>query len=308
MRPESASLALAEAARHGRASNPMRARRRLANELRRLREAAGFTQITFAECMEWSTSTQIRYENGTVPLKRQVIHSVLRALGVDDDEIAARWQGLAREARRPAWWRDYGAVLDATVVRVLAQEASAVQIRCYEGMWIPDLLQTPVYALAERFVVAAPYVAPPDVAAEVYRNRTGLLYAPDGPRATFLVCESALHRRLAGVGIDEHAEQLTALLDWIDRDNVTVRVVPFGAPAHRGYKGSGFTHYDLDDGSLGCASIYEPAGAIRSFTAERDMAVLLDDFADIETKAADEAETRRLIEHVRSRFRLARTG
>src|SRR4051794_19865525 len=86
-----------------RGQGPTIRRRRLASELRRLREAADLTIDEVGEKLECSASKVSRIETGHVGVTPRDARDMLELYGLTGDEREALVQ-LAREARKPGWW------------------------------------------------------------------------------------------------------------------------------------------------------------------------------------------------------------
>src|SRR5580692_569638 len=90
--------------------NPTLRARRLALELLRRREAAGFTREEAARQLEWSTSTIFRIETGRSRPQPGNVRVLLELYGVSGSERDGLIR-LAREARQPGWWHSFRDVL-----------------------------------------------------------------------------------------------------------------------------------------------------------------------------------------------------
>jgi transcriptional regulator with XRE-family HTH domain len=119
-------------------------RRRLAAELRRLREAAQLTLEETAARMDCSTSKISRIESGQVGVSARDVRDLLRIYGVPEDQQASLVD-LAREARQKGWWQAYSSV-QPHLATYLGLEHAASHIRLYRTSRVPTLLQTPDYA------------------------------------------------------------------------------------------------------------------------------------------------------------------
>jgi transcriptional regulator with XRE-family HTH domain len=86
-------------------STPTVQRRRLASELRKLREAADLTMEQAAGEVKLSKSTLSRIENGQVGVQPRTVAALLKLYGVADADAAGLVQ-LARDARQHGWWYD----------------------------------------------------------------------------------------------------------------------------------------------------------------------------------------------------------
>jgi transcriptional regulator with XRE-family HTH domain len=119
-------------------------RRRLAAELRRLREAAGLTIDQVAEALECSSSKISRIETEQVSATPRDVRDMLSLYGVEGQQRDALLQ-VSREARQKGWWFQYRDLPEATLVGL---EAAASSLRIWEPIRIPALFQTREYARA----------------------------------------------------------------------------------------------------------------------------------------------------------------
>ena len=87
--------------------SPTVRRRRLASELRRLREAARLTCDDVAARLECSASKISRIETGRVLVSPRDVRDLLTIYGVPDDQHDSLIQ-LARQSRQKGWWHAYG--------------------------------------------------------------------------------------------------------------------------------------------------------------------------------------------------------
>ncbi|WP_236788498.1 helix-turn-helix transcriptional regulator [Amycolatopsis sp. GM8] len=215
-----------------RGQGPTIRRRRLASELRRLREAADLTIDEVGEKLECSASKVSRIETGHVGVTPRDARDMLELYGLTGDEREALVQ-LAREARKPGWWHAYKEVFTGTFVGL---EADASSMRAFQALLVPGLLQTEPYA---REVIRA---MRPDsdesetekrVAARLARQQ--LLTDPTPPDYWAVIDEAVLHRVVGGPEV--MLKQTKRLLEVGQSPHVTIQVVPFTAGAHPGMEG-----------------------------------------------------------------------
>jgi transcriptional regulator with XRE-family HTH domain len=210
--------------------------RRLGQRLRNLRENGSLGPDEAARRLGWSRPKLVRFETGTTVPRPADVTVMCELYGAGSDEQALLVQ-LAGDAGKRGWWNAYGDVFTGSYV---ADEAIAIQIRTWEPLLVPGLLQT------EKYTWALFQTRWPDDAEGVQRRvmarmaRRTLLSRPDAPSLVAIVDEAAL-RRPVGSG-EAMREQLRELLR--PRENVTVRVVPFAAGAHPGLEG-GFVLLDF---------------------------------------------------------------
>ncbi|QWF77515.1 helix-turn-helix domain-containing protein [Amycolatopsis sp. CA-230715] len=215
-----------------RGQGPTVRRRRLASELRRLRESADLTIDEVGEKLECSASKISRIETGHVGVTPRDVRDMLELYGMAGEEREALVQ-LAREARKRGWWHAYNEVFTGAFVGL---EADASSLRAFQALLVPGLLQTERYTLS---VIRAMRPGADDdeisrrVAARMARQQ--LLADPNPPEYWAVIDEAVLHRMVGGP--DVMAEQLERLLRVAEQPHVTIQVVPFGAGAHPGMEG-----------------------------------------------------------------------
>ena len=125
--------------------SPTVRRRRLALELRRLREAARLTCEEVAEHLECSASKISRVETGRVSVSPRDVRDMLELYGVPDQQRDSLVQ-LARDSRQKGWWHAYSDTIQPQFATYVGLESAASEIRVYEVNLIPGLLQTEEYA------------------------------------------------------------------------------------------------------------------------------------------------------------------
>jgi transcriptional regulator with XRE-family HTH domain len=219
-------------------SSPTVKRRRLAAELRALREQAGLTLEEVAGRLEWSSGKISRIENARVGVLPRDVKFLLNVYGVDEDTDP--WNellGLARESRQKGWWRDFGDAVPEGFETFVGLEAEAAALRTFEPECVPGLLQSEDYARA--VIRASMLTAPEDEIARhvaVRMARQGRLSGADAPSLWVVLGEAAIRRAVGGAAVMR--TQLARLLNASDRASVTLQVLPFSAGAHPGLDGA----------------------------------------------------------------------
>src|SRR5215469_7359923 len=127
--------------------SPTVRRRRLALELRRLRESAKLTCEEVAERLECSASKISRVETGRVSVSPRDVRDMLEIYGVPEDQRDSLMQ-LARDSRQKGWWHAYGDTVQPHLATYLGLESAASEMRIYNLSRIQALLQTEDYARA----------------------------------------------------------------------------------------------------------------------------------------------------------------
>jgi transcriptional regulator with XRE-family HTH domain len=210
------------------AQSPTVRRRRLALELRRLREAAKLTCEEVAEQLECSASKISRVETGRVSVSPRDVRDMLEIYKVPDLQREALVQ-LARESRQKGWWHAYADNLQPHVATYLGMESAASEIRIYEVNLIPGLLQTEEYA---RAVLTAGTVSSPrsDVERQVALKMERQRLAMTSPQVWAVLDEAALRRQVGGPEVMR--VQLEYLRELGGVRNVRLQIIPFGGGAH----------------------------------------------------------------------------
>ena len=224
--------------------------RRLAAQLRELREAAGLTQEEVSERTGKDRSTVYRLESAQQRPQRSTLIQLLDLYGVAKprkDELLT----MLREAGQRGWMRPYRAELPETYSDYISFEDEAREICNYQSLFIPGLLQTEAYARAQLHGTW-PSASDQDVETRVAARmeRQPVLAKDDAPRFWAIIDEAAL-RRLVG-GRDVMRDQIARLLEMRQQANVTIQVIPFHVGAHPGMDGSFviLNFPDADDPSI----------------------------------------------------------
>ncbi|MFC7729569.1 helix-turn-helix transcriptional regulator [Actinomadura keratinilytica] len=206
--------------------------RRLARELRRLRENLGLTLQDVADRLDWSRATVSRVETGQTRPKVADVARMLELYGVPSPDRDALIT-LARDAGQRGWWTAYADVFAGSYV-ALEDEASA--IRTWDPQLVHGLLQTEDYA---RAVITAGRMLPGRTEIErriaARKVRQKLLDRENAPLLHVVLDEAVLHRPLGGASVMN--AQLRKLSVMTERPNVTVQVLPYAAGEHAGLDG-----------------------------------------------------------------------
>jgi len=209
--------------------SPTVRRRRLALELRRLREAAKLTCEDVAARLECSASKISRVETGRVSVSPRDVRDMLEIYGVPEDERESLVQ-LARESRQKGWWHAFGDAVQPHLATYLGLESAASEVRIYKAARIPSLLQTEAYA---RAMLAAGHGTTwhwhEDRHLPLIMERQRQARA--NPPLVWVVLDEAAIRRQVG-GREIMREQLEHLIELTSTPNVFLQVIPFGGGAY----------------------------------------------------------------------------
>lgn len=240
--------------------SPLIRRRRLACELRRLREQAGLTSEQLARASGLNRSRLSRFETADRVPGVGDVNAILQALGIEDD---TQWHALvqmAEDAAERGWWVGYGAAMGDRQAVYADLEYGATTVREYMSFVIPGLLQSTEYtrSRAELSRKQARLPADPrsvDRAVEAKVMRARMLRRPDGPQYEAVIDEAAIRRPAAPPDV-MHA-QLLHLVDVAARDDrVTILVLPLRAQIEDYWlPRSPFSIYDYADGDPAAAAV-----------------------------------------------------
>src|SRR5690242_12104889 len=197
--------------------SPTVRRRRIAAELKRLREERGLTLDHAARELGVARSTMSRVENAQVSVRPGDVRTLLELYKLEPADIDALVQ-VARDARQRGWWQTYSDVLPSWFEVYVGLEQAASEISTFEVALVPGLLQTADYA---RAVIEAELPdAPP---AEVDR-RTELRMKRQHDEARpdlWVVLDEAVIRRVVG-GAPTMRAQLERLAEAAESPGQTV--------------------------------------------------------------------------------------
>ncbi|WP_078871596.1 helix-turn-helix domain-containing protein [Streptomyces caatingaensis] len=214
--------------------NPTVRRRRLGQELRKLRELKGMTAEEVAERLLVSQSKISRLENGRRSISQRDVRDLCGVYGVEDHRIVDSLMQMAKESRQQGWWHAFG---DIPYSVYIGLETDAASLRIYEASVVPGILQTPGYATA---VTEGSW--PEATAAEIERRvqvrmrRQERITDPDNPLRLWAVIDESAVRRIVGTRATM-CEQLEHLVQLSLQPYITVQILPFDVGAHPGMYG-----------------------------------------------------------------------
>ncbi|MEU3736779.1 helix-turn-helix transcriptional regulator [Streptomyces sp. NPDC032198] len=198
------------------------------SELRRLREAAGLKQGQLGSCIFCTASLIGQIETAKKVPTRDFSERVDAALGTDG--VFSRLVGLVLRSQLPTWFQQYAEL-----------ETRATAISSFQCQLVYGLLQTEDYA---RAVLHAGWTDKLDEAVAARMERQRILSRHRPPLVWVVLDEAVLYRPFGGHEIMRN--QLRHLLDFRERREVRIQVLPFGAAQHPATVGS-FNVLRFDD-------------------------------------------------------------
>lgn len=202
-------------------------RRRIARELRHLRERAGMTLEQAARQLDMSKSNLSRIENAQIGIKPRDVRAALALYQVTGTDAEALID-IARGAQQRGWWQNYSDVLPEWFEFYVGLEAEASALSTYEAESVPGLLQTEGYARAITQLTAGGSDIERKVAARMERQAVLKREAP--VELSAVLNEAVLLRPVGGPEV--MSRQLVHLSDLAELPNVTIQVLTFAAGGH----------------------------------------------------------------------------
>jgi len=208
--------------------SPTVRRRRLAAELRGIRESKGKSGDTVAAALKWSPSKISRYERARTGLRPREVERLL-----DYYEITGPRRdlllGLAEDAALKGWWEEHADSLSEDYKQFIGLEHEATSMAIWHVDVVTGLLQTEDYA---RHIIGSysqvERVAPGMIGRLVrVRMRRQQVLNRDGLELSVVLDESILKRRIGDDSV--MYDQLQRLVKEADRPNLTLQVLPLDA-------------------------------------------------------------------------------
>lgn len=216
---------------------PTARQQRLGHELRRLREQAGLSATEAGSLFGVGQSRVSNIEIGRIGVSAERVRTFATNYGCSDTQLIDALASMAEGSRTRNWWDEYRDRLPNGLLDLAELEHHASALRTAQTTHLPGLLQTVDYARL-IFRQSIPELPPHEVEYRVSHRikRQGVLY--DGTPVPYMaiIHEAALRMQFGGPSVT--SEQLRHIAESSERDNVTVRVIPFEAGI---FPGSGQT-------------------------------------------------------------------
>ncbi|MGW6906494.1 helix-turn-helix domain-containing protein [Streptomyces sp. NPDC054940] len=211
------------------AGSPTARRRRLAIELKRLREESSLTCSQVGRELDWSSSKVSRMETGQGRVQPSDVDALCRLYATADD-LRDLLKELAKESKTKGWWHAHGDAIPAWFSVYVGLEQAVSDLRTYQAEFIPGLLQTDEYAaeLSRAWVDHTPDEIQRMV--DVRMRRQQLLTSENPPDLWAVVHHTALLHTIGSRQV--MTRQLERMLEIQKLKNVTVQVLPFDAGAY----------------------------------------------------------------------------
>ncbi|HEY2575996.1 MAG TPA: helix-turn-helix transcriptional regulator [Streptosporangiaceae bacterium] len=203
-------------------------RRRLAAELRGIRESKGKSGDSVAAALRWSPSKISRYERARTGLRPREVERLLDYYEITGPRRTLLLE-LAEDAAQKGWWEEFGESLSEDYQQFIGLEHEATSIAIWHVDVVTGLLQTEAYArhIISTYSRVEP-IAPGMIGRMVrVRLRRQQVLSRDDLNLTVVFDESILQRRIGNDAV--MYEQLQHLARAADRPNLTIQVLPLAA-------------------------------------------------------------------------------
>jgi transcriptional regulator with XRE-family HTH domain len=205
--------------------SPTVRRRRLAAELRGIRESMGKNGDTVAAALKWSPSKISRYERARTGLRPREVERLLDYYKITGSRRTLLL-ALAEDAAQKGWWEEFADTLSEDYQQFIGLEHEATSIAVWHVDVVAGLLQTEAYArhIISSYSRVEP-VAPGMIGRLVrVRMQRQQVLSREELQLTVVLDESVLKRR---VGDDSVMyEQLQRLAQESERPNMVLRILP----------------------------------------------------------------------------------
>jgi transcriptional regulator with XRE-family HTH domain len=209
-------------------ASPTVRRRRLAAELREIRESKGRSGESVAAALRWSPSKISRYERARTGLRPREVERLLDYYQITGARRALLLE-LAQDAAQKGWWEEFADSLSEDYRQFIGLEHEANSIAIWHVDVVTGLLQTENYA--RHIISSYSRVEPvtPGMIGRMVRVRMQRqqVLNRDELELSVVLDESVLRRRVGNDAV--MYEQLQQLAQEADRPNLTLRILPLNA-------------------------------------------------------------------------------
>jgi transcriptional regulator with XRE-family HTH domain len=209
-------------------ASPTVRRRRLAAELREIREGKGKSGDAVAAALKWSPSKISRYERARTGLPPREVERLLDYYQITGPRRALLLE-LAEDAAQKGWWEEFADSLSDDYKQFIGLEHEAATINIWHVDVVTGLLQTESYA---RHIISSysriEPVAPGMIGRMVrVRLRRQQVLSREGLQLSVVLDESVLRRRVGDESV--MYEQLQRLAREAERPNLRLQILPLDA-------------------------------------------------------------------------------
>ncbi|MFF1906390.1 Scr1 family TA system antitoxin-like transcriptional regulator [Kitasatospora sp. NPDC058218] len=221
------------------AVEPTPRRRRLGTEIRRAREALGWSQEEAAQSLGYKAlSTVSKIENGTQGVKLQLLPHFFEVLQIHDAARREQWRELVRRAGEPDWHQRYEGVVEDPLSDYLTEIEEALDLFHWNSGALHGLLQIPEH---ERAIIegSRAWTTAEDIERFIAmraEHRQAMAERQPPLKIWSVIPEGLLRQEVGGRAVAK--AQVEHLIDLLKDDpNTTIQVLPLSAGAHSGMDG-----------------------------------------------------------------------
>ena len=209
-------------------ASPTVRRRRLAAELRGIRESKGKSGNAVAAALRWSPSKISRYERARTGLRPREVERLLDYYQITGPRRALLLE-LAEDAAQKGWWEEFADSLSEDYQQFIGLEHEATSMAIWHVDVVTGLLQAESYA--KHIIGSYSRVEPiaPGMISRMVRVRMQRQQILDRAELQLSVVldESVLKRRVGDASV--MYGQLQRLVREADRPNLTLQILPLDA-------------------------------------------------------------------------------
>ncbi|MCK9869583.1 helix-turn-helix domain-containing protein [Nocardiopsis dassonvillei] len=204
-------------------------------QMRKHRDALGLLQVDIAKVLGVVGSCYSSWETGARKVDEKHVNKLDEALKAGG-RIAEEWEKASRQVKTPFRFAELPEL-----------EGAATQIREFQPLVFPGLLQTKEYARAV-FEDIFPGMASASIDQLVQGRmaRQCLLEEEPRPLMLFLITEAVFHQQVGNRGPELLHEQVQRVLREMESGSVRVQTIPRGTKRHYG-SGGPFRLYTFAD-------------------------------------------------------------
>lgn len=204
-------------------------------QMRKHRDALGLLQVDIAKVLGVVGSCYSSWETGARKLDEKYVNKMDEALKAGG-RIAEEWEKASRQVKTPFRFAELPEL-----------ESAATQIRDFQPLVFPGLLQTEAYACAV-FEDIFPGMASSSIDQLVQGRMARQRILDDEPRplVLFLIAEAVFHQRVGNRGPELLHEQVRRVLREMESGKVRVQIIPRDTGRHYG-SGGAFRLYTFPD-------------------------------------------------------------
>ncbi|WP_225732233.1 MULTISPECIES: Scr1 family TA system antitoxin-like transcriptional regulator [unclassified Nocardia] len=275
--------------------------------IRHRRDELSITGPVLAKALGFTTTYWSKVENEQRILQEEKFRKLLDFLEIPADEREELLE-LREVSTRSGWWSAYSKIFNAEHLRLCGLEYGAEEVRAYESLLIPGLLQTEEYA---RSLIKADQIAIPGKEVErrvsTRMRRQERVFGADPLRLVAVVSQAALEQQFGGAAVLYRQLQHLAAAIKEHPDTIDFRVIPFTSTVGPIIGGTTFYLLDFPSPRLGSLAWYETPVISQVIENPEKVFDLSQCFQHAQLQALSQAESLALIDETAGRLGSIRT-